>query len=168
MWKTTFLIIMLLAVGWHQSPLYGGDSPQQWQTETGKNGSKLPILYIILSTSINEYVENGARDVEVLLDAEDFSEKNLKILFGELSDRFPTPDRLSVHVFTNLKQVGSQSQRDTVSSMPPKENPEFHNYHWALLMRIVGDELVRYNPNPPSREMKTMVLKGKDPFEPKR
>jgi hypothetical protein len=167
MWKTTFLI-MLLAVGRHQSGLHGSDSPQQWQAETGKNSPKVPILYIILSTSINEYVENGARDVEVLLDAEDFSEKNLKRLFGELSDRFPTPDRLAVHVFTSLKQVGSQSQRDAVSSMPPKENPEFHNYHRALLMRIDGDELVRYNPNPPSREMKTMVLKGRDPFEPKK
>jgi hypothetical protein len=122
--------------------------------------------YAIVSNEIVNVTGDAAdafRYVVVLMDQKAFSEENLKELFKLVSARFPTPNRLDVQVYTNLEQVETPEEHEQGKVAESPDNPVIDKYHWALFIRSQGNELIRYNPNPPDRKMKTIILKGKDP-----
>ena len=167
--KQTILLILLCAgpVVLNISTSVNGQtmrekSKQQISGET----YKAPFRYVIISNHV--YTPTGdhrdtSRFIEVLLDEKAFSEGTLRQLFKLISQRFPKPRWLDVDVYTNLEQTETPEESD-LSKTSESNAPSQDNYHWARLIRIDDDELFRYNPDPPSRTMKTVILKGKDPF----
>jgi hypothetical protein len=124
---------------------------------------QVEFRYIIFNNSVRNFgdPEAGIRNIDVLLDEKAFSEENLKKLFRVLSKGYPKPELLLIEVITNLEQSHTPGLPQT-SAEP--DNPNYDNYHWATYHRDKENEFFRYNPNPPSKETKTVVLKGKDPF----
>lgn len=112
--------------------------------------------------------KDAYRYVEVLLDEKAFSEETLKKLFKLLSKRFPKPSTMDVSVSTNLEQVDTPEERDEPKVSEAPANPSLDRYPSALLIRKDGNELFRYTSNPPNTDMKTVILKGRDPQAPRR
>lgn len=140
-----------------------------------KRGVYTPQLrYIIVSDriTINNYEPDYThRDIEVLLDRNIFSEDTLKQLFTLLSKRFPSPERLTVDVYTSWEQV--EARRGTFrgvvegpngSNKPTREELIIRKYPSAVLMRQDSNELFRYTIQPENLKLKTIVLKGRDPM----
>jgi hypothetical protein len=123
-----------------------------------------PFRYVIYS---NKIVPVG-RNVDVLLDKEAFSEDTLKQLFYLVSKRFPEPGYLHVSVQTSLWQTETPEEQDVGQISEQGEDPHYRQFPRAVLMRINGDELFRYSSDeePPYRNLKTVILKGRDPFNP--
>lgn len=99
----------------------------------------------------------------ILLNDKAFSEPTLRELFKLLSGRFPIPNRLYVQVYTNLDQVETPEEHEQGKGSESPGDPNMDKYHWAFFIRSHDSELIRYNPKPPDRTMKTVILKGKDP-----
>lgn len=131
-----------------------------------QNGAE--FRYIIFDNTVDNDGDpkDAIRTVEVLLDEAAFSETTLKKLFKLVSKRFPKPAWLKVWVYTNLKQLPTPEEDDLPKVSGTDDNPDFDKHHWALLMRVDGNELFRYNSDPPNGTLKTVILKGNDPFGP--
>ena len=131
-----------------------------------------PFRYIIISNEVSNLSgdpKDANRTVSVLLDEKAFSEETLKEMFKLVSKRFPEPKRLDIWVYTSLEQLDTPEERDRGVISESDNNPVFDNYHRALFFRSQdGDEVFRYNPNPPNTNMKTVILKGRDPHAPRR
>ena len=126
-----------------------------------------PFRYVIYYNDVHDPKEEWAeRNVGVLLDERAFSEETLKQLFALLSERYPSPQRLVVDVDTSLDTARTPEEQEGPAVCGACENPSHRQHHWALYMRFEDDEIFRYNPNPPDRDMKTVVLRGKDPTDP--
>ena len=127
--------------------------------------AKIGFRYVIICDPINVTDPNDPpRRIDVLLDPKAFSEETLATLMRILSKRYPEPEWMIVHVWTNLEQVHTPGE-PRMSEAP--YNPILDEYHRAILIRKDGNELFRYNPNPPSTRMKTVILKGEDPYSKK-
>jgi hypothetical protein len=153
-------IILLLALIYPgifiKTPL---DKEYRGEIETPQiNGS---FRYVIYGNEMRDFGGVTTRQMEVLLEAEAFSEATLEILFRRILRRFPSPDTLTVDVYTSLKQIKTPEEREIGEITEGPDNPEVRKYNRAVLLRRDGNELFRYTTNPPSREMKTIVLKGK-------
>jgi hypothetical protein len=146
------------------------DASFEWHDGQKSEQTSKEFRYVIISESVEDADDPdiARRNVEVLLDERAFSEETLKRLFDLCSLRFPKPDWMFVWVSTNLKQVATPEERDLPSVSESKGNPESDKYHWAVLIRDGDNELFRYNPNPPSPEIKTVILKGAHPFASKK
>lgn len=127
---------------------------------------KSPFRYVIVSNEIIDGrgdPKDAVRYVEVLLDDKSFNEETLRELFRLLSKRFPKPQVMHVEVSTNLEQVDTPEEREAGKISEAPTNPALDRYPSALLIRQGGNELFRYTPKPPNTEMKTVVIKGRDP-----
>lgn len=130
-----------------------------------------PFRYVIAS---NEVIDGGGdpkdafRYVVVLLDEKAFSEATLRELFKLLSKRFPKPNDMDVYVWTNLEQVPTPEEAEAGAVSEAPDNPALDKYPNALLIRKDSNELFRYTPNAPNTDMKTVILKGRDPQAPRR
>ena len=131
-----------------------------------------PFRYVMISNEVSNLSgdpKDANRTVSVLLDEKAFSEETLKEVFKLVTKRFPEPKRLDVWVYTSLEQLDTPEERDRGVISESDNNPVSDNYHWALFFRSQdGDEVFRYNPNPPNTNMKTVILKGRDPHGPRR
>jgi len=119
--------------------------------------------YIILSNDVRGY-DKPTRSISVLLDKPAFSEESLKQIFYLVSKRFPEPQRLEVWVTTSLWQLATPEEADMGVMSERGYDPHDDLYPRALLMRQDGNELLRYTPKAPYINMKTVILKGKDPY----
>ena len=130
---------------------------------------KASFRYIIFSNKVDDTgrPKDSSRRVKVLIEASSFSEPTLKSIFRLLSRRFPTPDWLEVQVYTSLKQIPTPEEEDAGGISESHDDPEFDKHHRAILFRLQGNEFFRYTIDPPDRTLKTVVLKGKDPFNPR-
>lgn len=131
--------------------------------------NKASFRYIIFSNSVDDTgrPKDSWRRVKVLLEASSFSENTLRSLFSLLSNRFPTPDWLQVEVYTSLRQIPTPEEDDVGFISEGRDDPEFDKHHRAILIRIQGNEFFRYTTDPPSRTMKTVILNGRDIFNPR-
>lgn len=132
--------------------------------------------YVIVYNEVIEDKDEPSytnRRVEVLLDRKAFSEKTLRQLFALLSKRFPSPDSLTVDVYTSLEQVETPEEKEAGKVVaegpngrgkPTREELIFRKYPFAGLMRQDGNELFRYTFNSRNSKVKTVILKGKDPM----
>ena len=121
--------------------------------------------YVILSNEVGGY-DKPTRTVSVLLDETSFSENTLVKLFSLVSKRFPEPQRLQVWVSTSLWQLATPEEAAMPVISERGDDPHDDLHPRALLMRQDGNELFRYTPKAPYVNMKTVILKGKDPYAP--
>jgi hypothetical protein len=130
---------------------------------------KAEFRYILFENDVesSNSPKIARRTVSVLLDKASFSEETLKKLFALVSKRFPEPAWLQVDVYTSLEQLRTPEEAELPKVSGQDSSGTFYNHPYALFMRIEGNELFRYYPNPPSRERKTVIIKGRDPFDPK-
>lgn len=136
----------------------------------------LPFRYVIVHNEVivNEHEPSAThRNVEVLLDVKAFSENTLRQLFVLLSKRFPSPDSLTVDVYTSLEQVDTPEERDAPqpifessggNNKPGREELIFRKHPYAILIRQDGNELLRYRHKIEKSRLRTIVLKGRDPM----
>jgi len=119
---------------------------------------------VILSNEI-EWIGRKYQDrsIQVLLDPNAFSERNLTILFELLLKRYPKPDWMSVSVVTSLEQVATPEEAEREIIMSHTNNhPEFDCYDNAILIRHGKNEFFRYTDKVPRTAMKTVVIQGCD------
>jgi hypothetical protein len=121
--------------------------------------------YVILSNEVGGY-DKPTRTVSVLLDETSFSENTLVKLFSLVSKRFPEPQRLQVWVSTSLWQLATPEEAAMPVISERGYDPHDDLHPRALLMRQDGNELFRYTPKAPFINMKTIILKGRDPYAP--
>jgi hypothetical protein len=153
-------------------------SSTSWHVCYGQNRERAytsPFRYVIVHNEVivdEDEPSYTNRRVEVLLDEKAFSEKTLKQLLEFLVKRFPTPDSLTITVYTNLEQIDTPEERETgrifVESptgrgKPTEEELMSRKYPSAVLMRQDGNELFRYTIKPNNLRLKTVILKGRDP-----
>lgn len=143
---------------------YDNDANAQKQVRRFQSAFRYAIVSNDIVNTTGD-TNDAFRYVGVLLDEKAFSEHNLKALFKLVSARFRTPDRLEVQVYTSLDQVETPEERDYAIASESPDDPKSDKHHWALFIRSIDNELFRYNPNPPHKRMKTIVLKGRDPTD---
>jgi hypothetical protein len=126
------------------------------------DNKKCPGYYIV-----SHYVELDERTINILLNAEYFTEERLVKLGTELLSSYPTPKSLVIDVYSDLDQV-----KWFVNARPQHPNEQFrelvdpikpwNKYAKAYIFRDQrGDEILRYNF--PGEDRVTVVLRGKDP-----
>lgn len=150
---TNSLLVMFVSSGYGQSVCSQNNFVSLEQVD---------FRYIIYEKSCDDFgnPEAGIRRIDLLLQEKAFSEENLKKLFAVLSEGYPEPQLLLIQVITNLEQARPEGFPQISGG---KDNPAAYIYHRASYQRDKNNEFFRYNPNPPDRQMKTIVLRGKDP-----
>jgi hypothetical protein len=142
------------------------------QGTSQSSSSRSPFRYVIVHNDVTGEPSNpndGYRYVEVLLDDNAFSERKLRELFNLVSRRFPTPRVLHVQVYTSLEDVETPEEREAGRISEAPDDPSADRYHRAFYLRDAdGNEWFRYNPNPLSREIRTVILRGRDVQAPRR
>ncbi len=128
-----------------------------------KRENQSPFRYIIIYNEVEsgKNVTFPRRTVSVLLDDKAFSEENLIELFKLISIRFPKPKWMHVDVYTSLEQIPTPEEEDFPRISNSEGNPALDTHHRAIFYREYGEELIRYNPDPPSVKMKSVVIKKK-------
>jgi hypothetical protein len=117
-----------------------------------------PFRYVILKKTL---LHNG-RVLIVLMEAEHFSEDNLRELFKLLSKRFPTPGELHVGVFTNLSQLPTPEEEDHQELSPTAEESsvkQVARYANASYTRAKGSEVFHYSMGGGQTEQQ-VIIKG--------
>jgi hypothetical protein len=92
------------------------------------------------------------RQMTVMVDASDFTEERLRQLAEELLKKYPEPDNLSISLKSHIDQLPF--------CIGERYHNAFDKYPHGGINRFRGNEFIRYA-IPPSREWRTIVLKGK-------
>jgi hypothetical protein len=157
-----FCLIAIVINGANRELMQDNTNRLLWQATPGSYDElkQLGFRFMVYKNSISF----GGRNMRVFLDEKAFSEENLRKLFKTLSKAFPEPMELDIDVITNLEQAyifgEPMSSEDTNTS-------NSGNHYWAVYHRFKDNEYFRYGPNPSGGEVKTVVLKGRDPFAPR-
>lgn len=154
---------------WPGNNLAGGYHRTEVQEQEQQKPYRSPFRYIILGNEIGGF-SKAERHVGILLDHKVFSVETVKELFRLVSERFPEPDRLRITVFSRLEQLPTPEEDDKVnpSISEGPDIPERDKYPLAFMIREDGNELIRYYPNAPNMKMRTIILKGRDPYSPQK
>ena len=111
------------------------------------------------------YPEGGPirlRGVDILMDANSFSEANLRQLVQLLVRRFPDPENLVVNIYTNLEDVPTPEEADFV---PPPDSKVVGltelKSAWAFYIRNRDGEHFDYDTKEPGVGVRTVTLRGK-------
>jgi hypothetical protein len=100
------------------------------------------------------------RRVSILLDEKAFSEETLKWLLDLSFRKYPQPNSLEIYIFTNLYQIDSPDGVATFGS----RNADYYKYPHAAFFRKGENEIIRYGIPSLPKKLKTLVIKGVDPF----
>jgi hypothetical protein len=119
---------------------------------------ELPYCALILRAFLGS--DDSSRKVFVLMEPDNINEENLRLLAKTMSDRYPPPLFLEVHVTTDVKQLATLVTNSNISGSGNYEAPGKKELQWAYYRRSEEVELFRYNPEFPKPGMKTVILKG--------
>lgn len=137
------------------------------KSELNLRTGKSPFRYIIFYNSVDNMFNSKLpqRTLSVLIEQKAFSEENLNKLLQLIGSRYPAPNWLNINVYTSLEQILTPEEADTpkISGGGKTEN-EMYDYPYALIIRFQENEIFRYTANPPTKTLKTVIIKGKDPF----
>lgn len=106
-----------------------------------------PFRYIIFSnlTEKDLELEIPQRRLEILMDKKAFNEKNLRLLFSLLKNRFPSPVRLDISVHTSLQTIETPEEEETISDHTSREG-QLQYHKTALYIRFDdGSEGFQYD-----------------------
>jgi hypothetical protein len=110
---------------------------------------KSAIRYIIVQKFTDHEFETNAteRKIEVLMDAKQFTEKNLIIVFDLIKKRFPTPMILDIEVHTNLATIETPEE-DGLQGDGNRLSKERFKFKMASFSRFMnGREAFTYTTN---------------------
>ena len=119
---------------------------------------KVEFHYIIFGNVVRNFggpESEATRSINVLIEEKAFSEDGIKKLFRVLAKGYALPTSLRIYVVTSLEQTHNPG-RPRGSDEP--DLPAYYEHYWATYIRNGKEELLRYNPKPPSREIKTLSL----------
>lgn len=128
------------------------------ENEVSKKSQKLNIEYTIYYQKVfhSGKPERATRNIDILLNEQDFSGENLKTIFMELSEIFPDPITLCIYVVTSREQIPPGGHAKTSVSEPM---PNYYNHHRGIYFRSGDSEFFRYTVNPTDRDLKTIAIK---------
>lgn len=96
------------------------------------DGFRSPFRYVIISgvSELEQYVNENPEntDIEVLMEDRAFNERNLRILFQILSERFKEKSGLSVEVYTSLDAIRTPEENESIDLKGPIDNYEKYKY----------------------------------------
>lgn len=123
----------------------------------------LPFYAFILREFVSE--DGSSREINVLMEPNQVSETNLRLLFRNFSRKFPAPISVEVWVYTDVEQLDTLSTNQITDVAPargatPKEKKVAHQL--VYYKRTKDVELFRYNPNYPKVGEKTVILRGRE------
>src|SRR5215208_731821 len=102
--------------------------------QTVENKLHPSFRYVILGDSVDKRwgKKLNERLISILLEEEAFSEETLKTLSQLVFQRFPHPERLTVIVYTSLKQVRTPEEENLPRFSNSNEPSEYSKYPHAL------------------------------------
>jgi hypothetical protein len=117
----------------------------------------IPFHFILIRDA--DYSSN-VKDVEVFLDETAFNEQNLKNLFLHLSNRYPQPAMLLIHVKTDWKQLPLPSDCPGTGASNLPLDPDRNDSYKAFYRRstVDGTEYFKYNPELNSDDYRTVII----------
>jgi hypothetical protein len=144
----------------------------QWNKTRAIKG--LPFPAFILREYLGEF--QPGLEVHILMDPDDVTEDNLRLLFELVSEKYTKAKRLVAMVSTDIEQLESLITGYIITGSPPQEKADVNEettskvqkrsrkriHKWAYYRRTKEVELFRYNPDYPNDGMKTIILKGKE------
>jgi hypothetical protein len=131
---------------------------EQWDKTRALTQS--PFCALIL----REFLKRGdrGREIHILIEPDQVTEDNLRLLFKAISEKYPPPLLLEAWVYTDVEQLAALATRSGHSFYPDTRAREGKERQWAYYKRTEEVELFRYNPNYPESGMKTVILRGKE------
>jgi hypothetical protein len=119
---------------------------QEEYDELGRQSRfRSPFRYVIISNITHEELDIPQRRLEILMDKNAFNEKNLKILFSLLKNRFPLPIRLEISVHTSLQTIETPEEQEMLSDHTSRED-QLQYHKTALYIRFDdGSEGFQYD-----------------------
>jgi hypothetical protein len=141
------------------------ETPAKHQKDN-KVCTNLNLRYVIFSDDqVKDPVNSryDRRTLGVILEESAFSEDNLTKLSKCLMSKYSEPNWLFIWVYTNMEQL---SPPDAPAISESDKPSDIDKHHWAFMVREEGNEFFRYNLNPPSSDLKTVVVKGKEVYSP--
>ncbi|MEK6410026.1 MAG: hypothetical protein AABN34_24140 [Acidobacteriota bacterium] len=158
MWKKTMMLV-ILTFGISYDVAGGGQNTvDQWDKTVALK--QLPYCALVLRALIGP--DNSSREIFLLMEPDQVTEGNLRLLSRVLSERYPPPLSLEVRVTTDVEQLASLATNSGHTAHPDNEARGKKEMQWAYYRRSEDVELFRYNPNYPKAGMKTVILKGKE------
>jgi len=147
------LLRQLVAVGAMLSTLLspsflqsGASTEKLTPQETGRKYNGPPFRYIIAYES--SMIGGAGKDLTILMEPEDFSEMNLRILFKLLMQRYPQAKELNANVETSLQDIATPEERDKPKSSEEPANPNAMLHPSATIRhRMEGDSLHMFVPS---------------------
>jgi hypothetical protein len=157
-WQFTFCVLLMFIT----SALSNAHCINHLPQDASSKLERVSFHYVIFKNSLTnpDAPNDGFRNMKVLLDVDAFSEANLKELFRVISKAFPEPERLNLMVYTSVKQVYTPEYTHSNAPTPP----EYFYHHMAVYNRGKENEFFRYTLTPTSRELKTVIIRGRDAF----
>ncbi|MEK6301803.1 MAG: hypothetical protein AABO41_13920 [Acidobacteriota bacterium] len=152
---TTICMILILGV-----PVIGSLHPVGRQARQGGGTtalSGLPFCALVLRVFVDE--ANSSTRVYVLMETDNVTEANLRILFERISRQHSSPSSLEATVYTDVDQLAFVA------------TGQAHSGEWdrssklrqlAYYRRDAQAELFRFNPDYPAAGLKTVILRGRD------
>lgn len=118
----------------------------------------MPFHYLI----VRDWLKSPAvRELEVFMNAKEFSAQNIGSLFSHLSEKFPEPDRLTIHVRTDWSQLDLPSDCPGIGAEGGSELiSENYDFHRAVYYRRGEDVYFYYTSELKTEKMEKVVLSG--------
>jgi len=113
--------------------------------------------------TMDHQMSSRFRRIEVFMEAEAFTEANLKRLFRYLSDKNPdanAENNLLILVKTDWKQLGLPSDCPPSGASGGDSGRDAHKYHWASFYRRGEKEFFDYNPEKKPGSHEDVIMKG--------
>lgn len=120
-----------------------------------KKGLKEEVPFAAIVLRDGERRFDGSRQIHILVEPSDVTERNLLLLFKVVSEQCSEPS-LIVWVYTDVAQLAALSTGQNMSGGPTDK------HQLVYYERTDKVELFRYNPNYPEEGRKTVLLKGKE------
>jgi len=174
MWKAiaVFSIALFLIEASAARPI--ADDKDSWNKTRALK--ELPFCAFILRDFLLEE-SSPEREIFILMEPDEVTEDNLRLLFNVVSEKYPKPLDLKVWVKTDVEDLKVLATGVLITGDPPQKNSEVSGkegnsssnnsnkktrriHQWAFYIRNKDVELFRYNPNYPEEGMKTVMLRG--------
>jgi len=163
MWKSFLLPLFAASFITAQVPTPNWDTNQWNKTRTIK---ELPFCAMILREFHDTF--DGSHTIHILMEPDEVSENNLRLLFSTLSHKDPSSPSLHVLVETDIERLAALATGEFTADVSPKRNRRANGHssriwQWAIYRRNAAGEFFRYNPDYPKADgFKTILLWGKE------
>jgi hypothetical protein len=174
MWKALAVFLIALFLVGVSAAMPMSDDKASWNKTRALK--ELPFCAFILRDFLLEE-SSPEREIFILMEPDEVTEENLKLLFKVVSEKYLKPLALKVWVKTDIEDLKELATGVMITGDPPPKNSEVSGKEkivssnelnkktkrirqWAFYIRNEDVELFRYNPDYPEEGMKTVMLRG--------